>query len=130
MESKLLLKINTIARFTLAFVFAYHGLVPKILWLSPVEAALTNAHHLDATLISPIAGVFEIILALSIIVFKKSIIPIYIAIALLFALLLDVMLIMPSLLIAAFNPVTINLVTIVIAYLVCITHKHAIALQG
>ena len=126
MENQLLSKINSIARFTLAFVFAYHGLVPKILWLSPVEASLTNAHNLDAVIISPIAGILEIILALSILLFKNSLIPIYLAIVSLIALLLDVMLIMPSLLIEAFNPVTINLATIVIAYFVCITHKHAI----
>ncbi len=127
MENQLLSKINLTARFTLAFIFAYHGLVPKILWLSPIEALLTSAHNLDAVFFSPIAGVFEIILACSIIILKKSLIPIYLAMALLIALLLDVMLIMPSLLIEAFNPVTINLATIIIAYFICITHKHALA---
>ena len=127
MENKLLSKINAIARVTLAFVFAYHGLVPKILWLSPVEASLTNAHNLDAVIISPIAGIFEIILALCILLLKNSLAPIYLAIVLLLVLLLDVLLIMPSLLIEAFNPVTINIASIVIAYFVCITHKHALA---
>lgn len=127
MENKLLSKINTIARVTLAFVFAYHGLVPKILWLSPVEASLTNAHNLDAVIVSPIAGIFEIILALCILLLKNSLAPIYLAIVLLLILLLDVLLIMPSLLIEAFNPVTINIASIVIAYFVCITHKRALA---
>lgn len=125
MEMQLLSKINSIARYTLAFVFVYHGLVPKILWLSPIEASLSNAHNLDAVVASPLAGVLEIILALSILLFKNSLIPVYFAITLLIVFLLDVMVIMPSLLIEAFNPVTINLASIVIAYFVCITHTHA-----
>jgi len=127
MEIKLLRKINLIARYTLAFIFCYHGLVPKILWLSPLEASLANAHNLDAVIVSPIAGIFEILLALSIVLFKNSLIPIYLAVALLVGLLIDVMLIMPMLLIEAFNPVTTNLASIVIAYFVFITHKYTIA---
>ena len=125
MEIQLLSKINSVARYTLAFVFAYHGLVPKILWLSPIEESLTTAHNLDAAVASPLAGVLEIILALCILLFKNSLIPVYFAITLLVVLLLDVLVIMPQLLIEAFNPVTVNLATIVIAYFVCITHTHA-----
>ena len=127
MENKLLSTIHLSARYTLAFIFIYHGLVPKILWLSPVEVSLTNAHNLDAAVISPIAGMFELLLGLSIVLFKRSLKPIYLAVVLLFALLLDVMLIMPGLLIEAFNPVTINVASIMIAYFICITHKHALA---
>ena len=124
METQLLSKVNSIGRYTLAFIFAYHGLVPKILWLSPIEVSLANAHNLNAVVASPLAGVLEIILALSILLLKKSLIPVYFAMILLIVLLLDVMIIMPSLLIEAFNPVTINLATIVIAYFVCITQIH------
>lgn len=126
MEARLLTRIHLTARYALAFVFAYHGLVPKILWLSPVEASLTNAHNLDAVIFSPIAGVFEILLAASIVLYKNTLVPVYFAIVILVALLLDVMLVMPGLLIEAFNPVTINIVSIVIAYFVCITQQQAV----
>jgi len=126
METKLLNKINLISRFALAFVFFYHGLVPKILWLSPIEEALNVAHNLNPNIISPIAGAFEILLALSIIVFRKTLIPIYIAVFSLVVLLLDVALIMPSLLIEAFNPVSINLVCIVLGYFVYLTHPQIV----
>ncbi|MCJ8312851.1 MAG: DoxX family protein [Saccharospirillaceae bacterium] len=121
MENKLILKINLISRFSLTFVFFYHGLVPKILWISPIEAALNIAHNLNPNIVSPIAGFFEILLALSIVLLRKTLIPIYIAVFALLVLLLDVVFMMPSLLIAAFNPVTINIVCIVLAYFVYIT---------
>ena len=121
MENKLLLKINLISRLSLAFVFFYHGLVPKILWLSPIEEALSVAHNLNPNIISPIAGAFEILLALSIVLMRKTLIPIYIAVFALVVLLLDVAFIKPSLLIEAFNPVTINFVCIVLGYFIYIT---------
>jgi len=126
MEANRLARINTIARYTLAFVFIYHGLVPKILWLGPTEIALAAAHNIDGTLVSPIIGVFEILFGLSIAFFRRSLVPIYIAIVLLIILLVDVALVMPNLLAEAFNPVTINIATIVIAHIVCITHEFSI----
>jgi len=120
MDNKL---INKVSRYSLAFVFIYHGLVPKIIWLSPIEAALTNAHQLNANIVSPMAGVMEVLLGLSIVFLKRTLLPIYAAIILLVVLLLDVAIVMPSLLIEAFNPVTINVVSIALAYFICITHE-------
>jgi hypothetical protein len=73
MENKLA-RIKLISRYGLAFVFFYHGLVPKIIWLSPIETQLVIAHNIDisASIISTIGGVFEILLAGSIIFFTKS----------------------------------------------------------
>ena len=56
-------------------------------------------------------------------IFRYSLLPVYIAIAMLVILLIDVALIMPTLLAEAFNPVTINIATIVIAYFVCVTQE-------
>jgi hypothetical protein len=123
MEKNLLNQINLLSRYALAFVFIYHGLVPKILWLSPIESQLTNAHGLEASVISPLAGVLEILLGLSIILIRKSLMPIYVAMLLLAGLLLDVIIIMPNLLIEAFNPVTINIVSMVVGYIICLTHQ-------
>lgn len=123
MERKLLAEIHLVSRLVLGFIFIYHGLVPKIIWLHPVEIQLTTAHGLDAAFISPVAGVLEVVLGLSLLLMRKSLLPVYIAIASLVMLLLDVMLIMPSLLTAAFNPVTTNLVAIAMAYIVVVTRK-------
>lgn len=123
MEVDELKKINLITRCTLGFVFIYHGLVPKILWLSAIEISLVTAHHLDPTVFSRVAGLLEMMLGLSIILFRNYLLPIYVAITLLVILLVDVAIVMPSLLFEAFNPVTINIALIVIAYIVCITQK-------
>ncbi len=115
--------INHLCRYTISFIFFYHGLVPKIVFLSPVEQQLVNAHfpNQSTALISVIGGISEIILALCIIRYKRSLIPILIAAATLILLLIDVMVVMPELLIAAFNPVSINVTTLVLCYLVYIT---------
>lgn len=63
------------------------------------------------------------LLAVSIVVFRRSLVPVYIAAVALFALLLDVMVVMPSLFIEAFNPLTINITAIVLAYITCVTHS-------
>ncbi|MGL6161570.1 DoxX-like family protein [Microbulbifer sp.] len=49
--------------------------------------------------------------------------PVYAGAALLVVLLLDVALVKPGLLIEAFNPVSINIVTLVLCYPVVITHQ-------
>ena len=126
MENNKMTHINMVSRVTLAFIFIYHGLVPKIIWLSSVEVSLTNAHNfgLSAELISTIAGVMEILLGLSIVLLRRSLAPIYIAIIMLVALLVDVAFVMPMLLVDAFNPVTINVASIVIGYIVVITQHN------
>ena len=123
-EAKLA-RIHIAARCMLAFVFIYHGLVPKILWLSAMEAELASAHGVDASVISPLAGVLEILLGLSLVLWRRSLLPVYAAIALLAALLFDVMLVRPDLLIEAFNPVTLNLATMFIGYVVIVTQAPA-----
>lgn len=123
MEAGKVHQIHRLSRVSLAFVFVYHGLIPKILWLSKLELAMVNAHGVGllSPAISRIGGVLEIILGISILALKKSLMPVYLSVALLTALLLDVSLTMPSLLIEAFNPVTINLVSLVMAYFIIIT---------
>lgn len=55
-----LLRINWIARGGLAFMFAYHGLVPKLLWLSQGERAMIQAHGIEQVqLFATLAGVGE-----------------------------------------------------------------------
>lgn len=59
-----LCQVHWLARASLAFIFAYHGLVPKLLFLSPGEQLLLQAHGLGhAAWLSQIAGVAELVLA-------------------------------------------------------------------
>ena len=119
MKSKLE-TINIYSRYGLAFVFFYHGLVPKIIWYSPVEHKLVEAHNIDisAAIISAVGGIFEILLAFAIIFCRKKLMPVYIATMLLLVLLLDVGFVMPELLIEAFNPVSTNIAALVLCYVI------------
>ncbi|QNA87545.1 DoxX family membrane protein [Massilia sp. Dwa41.01b] len=125
MDTRLLRRIHLAARAVLAFVFIYHGLVPKILWLSPIETALTSIHGVDPTVLSPLAGGMEIVLGVALLAWRGSLVPVYAALLLLFGLLLDVMIVMPGLLAEAFNPLTTNVAAMFAGYVVIVTQRHA-----
>ena len=120
-------RIHFIARLSLAFVFIYHGLVPKIIWLSAVEVSLADAHHfgIPAAWLSPMAGMMEILLGFSLIFYTQTLIPVYLAMAMLVVLLIDVAIVMPQLLIEAFNPVTINLLSLAMGYIIIMTQQNS-----
>lgn len=103
-----------IARVTLGFIFLYHGLVPKILFLSHTEIGMIQAHRLDLPYeqIAVLGGVGEIILALIIIFIRSKTWPILVALLSLILLLIDVIVFSPHLLAEAFNPVTTNVAAI------------------
>ena len=110
-----LAQIAWLARLALALVFIWHGLAPKILWLSPDEVAMITAHHLpDHPLFAPqviaiIGGVAEILLGILLLTVRRYRWPLLVAGAVLLMLLLDVALLSPHLLIQAFNPLSTNL---------------------
>jgi uncharacterized membrane protein YphA (DoxX/SURF4 family) len=110
-----LLRIAWLVRLTLATVFIWHGLVPKILWLSPDEVAMIAVHGLPdyplfaPPLIAAIGGVAEVLLGVALLAMWRQRWPLLLASAVLLALLLDVVLLSPHLLIQAFNPLSTNL---------------------
>ena len=109
-----------LARYTLGFIFIYHGLVPKILFLSQTELAINQAHAFLGVAPERIAlfgGVAEIVLGLLIVLYRQSIWPVLLAMLGLALLLLDIMLMMPQLLVEAFNPVTINIAGLVLGWI-------------
>jgi len=115
--------MSTDFRAALAFVFFYHGLIPKILFPSEVEFMLVKLHGLpiDALLLSQVAGVMEMILAGLIIFIRHTLWPVYIAMFSLLLLLIDVAIVMPELLVDAFNPVSINTACLVLGLIVVIS---------
>lgn len=125
MQNSKITHISFISRLSLGFLFIYHGLVPKILWLSPVETHLVSLSGIDvhANIISLLAGIGEVLLGGSIIFFRKSIIPVYIAAVVLVLLLLFVGLVSPEYLVEAFNPVTTNMLGLGFCYLIWFAYK-------
>jgi len=105
-------RIAWLARWALALMFFWHGLVPKILWLSPDEVAMIQAHGMalqDPARVAWVAGVLEMVLALLLVTVRTQRWPVLVAGTALLALLLDVLLFSPHLLLQAFNPLSTNL---------------------
>ena len=115
MTERRLAQIAWLARLALALVFIWHGLAPKILWLSPDEVAMIAAHGLpDHPLFAPqlvaaVGGIAEILLGILLLTVRRQRWPLLVAGAVLLVLLLDVALLSPNLLIQAFNPLSTNL---------------------
>ncbi|SDI97008.1 DoxX-like family protein [Pseudomonas flavescens] len=97
-----------LARLTVGVIFLYHGLVPKLLFVSPTELRMLDAHGLPHAA-AALAGVAEILLGLAILLLRRQRWPLCLALAALILLLVDVAIFVPALLADAFNPVTVNL---------------------
>lgn len=115
MTDRRLAQIAWLARLALALVFIWHGLAPKILWLSPDEVAMIAVHGLPdhplfaPPLIAAVGGIAEILLGVLLLTVRRQRWPLLVAGAVLLVLLLDVVLLSPHLLIQAFNPLSTNL---------------------
>lgn len=120
MSSPDALKLARWCRWMLAFVFIYHGLVPKVLFLSPVEVQMVEAAGLglNAQIISPLAGLGEVLLGLLILFGWFGRWPVLAAALGLVGLLAYVALYTPALLLGAFNPVTTNLPALLLCGLI------------
>ncbi len=125
MKSNPLQHVNIVSRVLLGFLFIYHGLVPKILWLSTAEIHLVdvNGIGISAAYISPLAGILEILLGCAIIFLRKLDIVIYAAAGALFGLLVYVAVMSPVYLVEAFNPVTTNILGMGLCYVILLTQN-------
>ncbi|MCE4070355.1 MULTISPECIES: DoxX-like family protein [Pseudomonas] len=116
-----------IARLALGLVFLYHGLVPKLLFLSPDEVRMIEAHGwpLSTQRIAEVAGAAEIVLALAILLLRRSRWPLWLAAAALVGLLVDVALFAPELLLGAFNPVSTNVAALALCAIALLGERDA-----
>ena len=107
------------ARSALAFVFAYHGLVPK-LWLGNVdEIAMLRDGHVPPTAISTVlsgVGLAEILLSFVLLVLWRCRWPLLLCILLMAAATATVAITSPRYLGAAFNPITLNVSVAALAF--------------
>jgi len=103
--------VATIARNTVAFVWCYHGLIPKLLVPDPNEFLMTERMGCPAeyaVFVTRAAAVVEILLAIVIVARPRDKWPLYLTIFLMLVAFVGVALGMPELLTEAFNPVTLN----------------------
>lgn len=115
----LLQRPSSVARITLAAIFFYHGLVPKLLFQHPSEAALIEVHQIGipTNLLILAGGVAEILLALLLILLWKKAWPLWAAGIALIGLFMDVLVFSPEVTIQAFNPVSLTLGSLALVWI-------------
>ena len=114
--------MNTISiqtlRYTLGLSWVYQGFFPKLFTIAPLERELTATMGFStelSDLITRGAGVGEIAFGVLLIILYRSRAIHFLNIAALVGLLLYVVIMMPVLLVEAFNPVTTNILMIAIS---------------
>ncbi|MFL1454278.1 DoxX-like family protein [Marinobacter sp. GN3S48] len=101
-----------VCRCTIAFIWFYHGLVPKLLYLHEDELAMSMAtgfSRAGAEQLAIIGGVLEIGMSVAVLLFWRQRWPLLLTAVAMFGLLVFVAMFQSVLLGAAFNPVTTNI---------------------
>lgn len=114
------------SRYVLGFCWIYQGFFPKLFVVAPLEKVLTAAMGFSpsiSNLITRSAGVGEIIFGVLLIVFYTNKVIHSLNIAALLGLLIYVAIMVPALLVEAFNPVTTNLTMIALSVVILSAKK-------
>lgn len=107
-----------VCRGTIAFIWFYQGLVPKLLFLHEDELAMSTAAGLSqagAIQLAMIGGALEIVMSVAVLLFWRQRWPLLLTVAAMIALLAFVILTHPILLVAAFNPLTTNIAMVALS---------------
>jgi len=110
--------IYTLSRLTLAFVWIYHGVVPKLLYHNPDELRMLSDAGVPHTQLLNWVSLFgwlEVGFALILIAFWRARWPLWCTIVAMFAATLGVSISSPAYLTGAFDPLTLNLAVAVLA---------------
>jgi len=116
-----------ILRLTIAFVWIYHGVVPKLLGPHADEIAMNTAAGFtvsQAKAVAYVGGAGEVLFGLVILLLWQKRWPLVCSAAAMVLLLLFVVAVQPSLLLGAFNPVTTNLCVFVLSWVALRMHTN------
>lgn len=118
-------EIYLITRVSIAIIFFYHGLIPKILFGSPQEILMNEAllPMLSEQMALQLSGWAEIAFAVLILVYFNSRWQIYLVLLFSCGITVTLLFTLPSLFIDAFNPFTINMSLFVLALLNLKSHR-------
>ena len=108
----------TLCRLSVAFVWLYHGLVPKLLGPHKDELAMNMSLGLSiehAELLARVGGVSEILFSAAVFLFWTRRWPLVVSAGGMIVLLIFSLLAAPNLAMGAFNPVTTNLCVLVLS---------------
>jgi uncharacterized membrane protein YphA (DoxX/SURF4 family) len=125
--------VYTLARGTMAFIWFYHGLVPKLLYHDPAELDLlskvgTPLQHLHAA--ATLAGVVEVLFASMLIILWRRTWPLWLTLVLMLVGIPVVAVSAPEYLSEAFNPVTLNVSLAIFAVIALICRPRADAAES
>ncbi len=116
--------VYALSRLMVAFVWLYHGVIPKLIYQNPdersmlLDAGIPNSHLLA---VMSSLGIMEVCVALVLVIFWKSRRPLWFTLIALILAVLAVGIKSPSFLAAAFNPVTLNLSVATLAVISLLT---------
>jgi hypothetical protein len=113
-----LARIRWLCNLTVAGIWLYQGIVPKLLGPHPDEIAMSAAFGIPAAFqatVSHAAGAGEVLLGLCILAFPHRALPQIVSAVVTAALLAFVALYAPRYLVGAFNPVVMNTASIVLS---------------
>jgi uncharacterized membrane protein YphA (DoxX/SURF4 family) len=118
--------VYTLARGTMAFIWFYHGLVPKLLYHDPAELDLlskvgTPPQHLHAA--ATLAGAVEVLFASMLIILWRRTWPLWLTLVLMLVGIPVVAVSAPEYLSEAFNPVTLNISLAALATIALIARR-------
>lgn len=122
------LMVLQICRFTIAFIWLYQGLVPKLLQPHHDELAMNMSlgmSEASAILVAYVGGSLEILLGILVLVFYKQVWSFLVTIIAMLGLFIFTAIYAPVFMIAAFNSTTINLSMTALSAiaLICLNHK-------
>jgi uncharacterized membrane protein len=126
-------RILQLCRTLIAFVWFYQGLMPKLLGPHRDELMMNTALGLDtagAIKLAYVGGSMEIGLAVLVWVFYRQTWPYWLTLAAMLGLLVFTVIFTPALLLAAFNPTTINLTVVALSVIALICLKEDKQLHG
>jgi len=105
------LNSEKISRYSLAIIFFYHGLVPKILYKSEQEVSMNNAFlpFLEKNFALISSGIAEVVYALCLVIFQKNKYLLFPAMGFSVLATIAIFVKLPELMTHAFNPFSINL---------------------
>ena len=109
-----------VSRILVSFAWVYHGLVPKLLHIAPLEYQMSSNlgfNHETTYILIKLAGISEIILGCLVWWQYKNKLVIASSIIGLLALIIAVAALTPHLIVEAFNPITTNLPLIGLSFI-------------
>ncbi len=118
--------INQISRLIISFSWIYHGLVPKLIWIAPVEQEITASLGFSeeaSVWVTRSAGLSEILFGIIFFLFYKNTVINQLNILALTGLLAFVAIFNTHLLSEAFNPVTTNLPLIALSVVLILNNR-------